>query len=169
MRSDDTTATIAGGVVGGLVGIVIIVIIVIVIVIIVKNKQESSKYNGRSILVCVCTVHKLVASPAVSGGGTADNGIQCQNNVVYGVCEMNTAQPQTNTLPTGPPPSSLQELEYDYPLYNVSKPLPPVYGSVDEKDEKLMINVNVSYATVAEREDKLGQTSDIYDDVNMRQ
>ena len=56
-----------------------------------------------------------------------------------------------------------------YPLWNVSEPLPPVYGSVDENDEKLMINVNVSYATVAEREDKLGQTSDIYDDVNMRQ
>ena len=32
-----------------------------------------------------------------------------------------------------------------------------------------MINVNVSYATVAEREDGLGQTSDIYDDVNTRQ
>ncbi len=53
MRSDDTTATIAGGVVGGLVGIVLIVVIVIVMVIIVKNKQESSKYNGRSILLCV--------------------------------------------------------------------------------------------------------------------
>ena len=52
MRSDDTTATIAGGVVGGLVGVVLIVVIVIVIVI-VKNKQESSKYNGRSILACV--------------------------------------------------------------------------------------------------------------------
>ncbi len=49
MRSDDTTATkyIAGGVVGGLVGTVLIVVVVIVIVIIVKNKQESSKYNGR--------------------------------------------------------------------------------------------------------------------------
>ncbi len=32
-----------------------------------------------------------------------------------------------------------------------------------------MINVNVSYATVAEREDGLGQTGDIYDDVNTRQ
>ncbi len=54
MRSDNTTATVAGGVVGGgLVGIVIIVVIVIVIVIIVKNKQESSKCNGRSISVCV--------------------------------------------------------------------------------------------------------------------
>ncbi len=41
-----------------------------------------------------------------------------------------------------------------------------MYESVDEK---LMINVNVSYATVAEREDQLGQTSDVYDDVIMRQ
>ena len=48
----------------------------------------------------------------------------------------------------------------------VREPLPPVYESVDEKDERLTINVNVSYATVAEREDGL---SDIYDDVNMRQ
>ncbi len=57
MRSDDATATIAGGVVGGLVGIVLIVVIVIVIVIIVKNKQESSKYDSRSISVCVyCTI-----------------------------------------------------------------------------------------------------------------
>ncbi len=69
--------------------------------------------------------------------------------MVYGVCELNTAQPQTNTLATGPPPSSLQQQEYDYPLC----PLPPVYESVEarERDEKLMINVNVSYATVAER------------------
>ncbi len=80
--------------------------------------------------------------------------------MVYGVCEMT----QPNTLTTGPPPSSLQV--YDYPLCDMSEPLPPVYESVDEK---LMINVNVSYATVAEREDGLGQTSDIYDDVNMRQ
>ncbi len=90
--------------------------------------------------------------------------------MVYGVCE--TAQPQTNTLTTGPPPSSLQEQEYDYPLCNVSEPLPPVYESVEDdklKDDKLMINVNVSYATVAEREVGLGQTNDIYDDVNMRQ
>ncbi len=83
--------------------------------------------------------------------------------MVYGVC------PQTNTLATGPPSSSLQEHEYDYPLCDVSEPLPPVYESVDDKDDKLMINVNVSYATVAEREDGLGQISDIYDDVNMRQ
>ena len=82
--------------------------------------------------------------------------------MVYGVFE--TAQPQTNTLATGPPPSSLQEQEYDYPLCNVSEPLPPVYESVEDK------NVNVSYANVAEREDGLGQISDIYDDiVNMRQ
>ena len=114
------------------------------------------------------TVHKLVTPPAVSGG-RVDNDIPCQNNVVYGVCEMNTTQPQTTTLPTGPPPSSLQELEYDYPLWNVSEPLPPVYESVDENDKRLMINVNVSYGTVAEREDELGQTSDIYDDVIMRQ
>ncbi len=53
MRSDDTKAAIAGGVVGGLVGVLMIVVIVIVIVIIVKNKQESSKYNSRSISVCV--------------------------------------------------------------------------------------------------------------------
>ncbi len=38
MRSDDTKAAIAGGVVGGLVGVLMIVVIVIVIVIIVKNK-----------------------------------------------------------------------------------------------------------------------------------
>ncbi len=120
--------------------------------------------------MCVCAVPNrcpaIEFAPAVSGGasgGTADNDIPCQNNVVYGVCKM--AQPQTNcnTLATGPPPSSL---EYDYPLCEMSKPLPPVYDIVDEK---LMINVNVSYATVAEREDGLGQTSDIYDDVNMRQ
>ncbi len=48
------------------------------------------------------------------------------------------------------PTPSLQELEYDCSLCNVSEPLPPVYESVDEK---LVINVNVSYATVAERED----------------
>ncbi len=85
--------------------------------------------------------------------------------MVYGVCEMT----QTSTLPTGPPPSSLQEIEYDYPLCNVSEPLPQVYESVDENDKTLIINVNVSYATITEREDELGQTSGIYDDVNMRQ
>ncbi len=55
-RSDDETAAIAGGVVGGLVGVVLIVVIVIVIVavIILKNKQELSKYDGRSTSVCVC-------------------------------------------------------------------------------------------------------------------
>ena len=78
--------------------------------------------------------------------------------MVYGVCEV----AQTNTLP-----SSLQV--YDYPLCDMSEPLPPVYESVDEKDERLTINVNVSYATIAEREDGLGQTGDIYDDVYMRQ
>ena len=36
--------------VGGLVGIVLIVVIVIVIVSIVKNKQESSKYNGTTYI-----------------------------------------------------------------------------------------------------------------------
>ncbi len=82
---------------------------------------------------------------------------------MYGVCEV--AQP--NTHPNGPPPSSLQV--YDYPLCDMSEPLPLVYESVDEKDERLMINVNVSYATVAEREDGLVQTGDIYDDVNTRQ
>ncbi len=57
VRSDDATAGIAGGVVGGLVGLVLIAVIVIVIVIIVKNKQESSKHDGRSISVCVyCTI-----------------------------------------------------------------------------------------------------------------
>ena len=118
----------------------------------------------------MCTIYtltKLVSLPAVtvSGGGTANNDIPCQNNVVYGVCEMNTAQSQTNTLPTGLPPSSLQEQEYGYPLCS----LPPVYESVEARDKKLMINVNVSYATVAERDDGLGQTGDIYDDVNTRQ
>ncbi len=83
--------------------------------------------------------------------------------MVYGVCEV----VQTSTFPTGPPPSSLQV--YNYPLCDISEPLPPVYESVDKKDERLMINVNVSYATVAEREDGLGQTGDIYDDVNTRQ
>ncbi len=110
--------------------------------------------------MCVCVY--CDALPAVSGGGTADNDIPCQNNVVYGVCEMT----QPNTLTTGPPPSSESLQEYDYPLCNVSEPLPPVYESVDEK---LMINANVSYATIAECEDELGHTSDIYDDVNMRQ
>ena len=85
--------------------------------------------------------------------------------MVYGVCEMNTAQPQTNTLPTGLPLSSLQEQQYGYPLCS----FPPVYESVESRDEKLMISVNVSYAIVAEREDGLGQTSDIYDDVSTRQ
>ncbi len=64
MRSDDATAAIAGGVVGGLVGIVLIAIIVILMVIIVKNKQESSKHDGRSISVCVyCTI--TCCSPAL--------------------------------------------------------------------------------------------------------
>ena len=37
---------------------------------------------------------------------------------MYGVCELNTAQPQTNVniLAIGLPPSSLQEQDYDYPL-----------------------------------------------------
>ena len=43
-----------------------------------------------------------------------------------------------------------------------------MYEIVEARDEKLVINVNVSYATVAEREDGL-QTGDIYDDVNTRQ
>ncbi len=117
--------------------------------------------------MCVCILYNncMVALPTVSGG-TANNDIPCQNNMVYGVCEM--AQPQPNTLATAPPPSSLQEHEhkYDYPLCDMSEPLPPVYKSADEK---LMLNVSVSYVTVAEREDGLEQTSDIYDDVNMRQ
>ena len=114
--------------------------------------------------MCVCVYCTITdALPAVSGGGTVDNDIPCQNNAVYGVCEMT----QPNTLTTAPPPSSESLQEYDYPLCNVSEPLPP---SVDESvDEKLMISVNVSYATIAEREDGLGHTSDIYDDVNMRQ
>ncbi len=66
--------------------------------------------------MCVCAVQYLAFS-AVSGG-TAEIDIPCNNNVVYGVCEM--AQPQ------------------------------PVYESVEENNEKLMINVNVSYATVVE-------------------
>ncbi len=37
----------------------------------------------------------------------------------------------------------------------------PVFESVEARDKKLMINVNASYATVAEREDELGKTSDI--------
>ncbi len=55
-RSDGATAAIAGGVVGGLVGIVLtaVLVVVIVIVIILKNKQDSSKYNCRSISQCVC-------------------------------------------------------------------------------------------------------------------
>ncbi len=57
MRSDDATPTIAGGVVGGLVGVVLIaVIVIVIIVIIVKNKKESSKYNGIRLSQCVCTV-----------------------------------------------------------------------------------------------------------------
>ena len=84
--------------------------------------------------------------------------------MVYGVCEV----VQTSTLATGPPPSSSLQV-YDYPLCDMSEPLPPVYESADENDEILTINVNVSYANVAEREDGLGQTGDIYDDVNTRQ
>ncbi len=58
VTSDGATAAIAGGVVGGLVGIVLIAVIVIVIVmvIIVKNKQESSIYNGKSTQ-CVCVLY----------------------------------------------------------------------------------------------------------------
>ena len=52
---------------------------------------------------------------------------------------------------------------------NVLELLPLVYRSVDENDKRLMINVNVSYSTVDDHEDELGQTSDIYDHVNMRQ
>ena len=44
-----------------------------------------------------------------------------------------------------------------------------MYESVDEKDERLTINENISYATVAEYENGLVQTSGIYDDVNTRQ
>ncbi len=57
-RSDGATAAIAGGVVGGLIGVVLIAVIVIVIVavIILKNKQELSKYDGRSTSVFVCNV-----------------------------------------------------------------------------------------------------------------
>ncbi len=172
--------------------------VVIVIVIILKNKQDT--YTGLSQCVCVracvcvcvcacacvhvCTVQQLDAIHAYTvtvSGGAANNDIPCQNNVVYGVCEMT----QPNTLTTGPPPSSLQEYdyplcdmsaslndipcqnnvvygvcemtqpntlttgpppstlqEYDYPLCDMSESLPPVY----DKDEKLMINVNVSYA-----------------------
>ncbi len=57
MRSDNATATIAGGVMGGLVGVVMIAVIVIVIVIIVKNKRESSKHNGNTISACVLYIH----------------------------------------------------------------------------------------------------------------
>ena len=46
-------------------------------------------------------------------------------------------------------------------MCDMSEPHPPVYESVVDKDKKLMINVNVTYATVAEHEDGLGQTSDI--------
>ncbi len=102
------------------------------------------------------------ALPAVSGGGTADN-VNNMDNPVYGVCETDTTQPQPNTLPTAPSPSSLQEHEFDNPLYDMSEPLPPVYESVEGRDERLMSG---NYATVAEREDGLGQTSDIYDYVN---
>ena len=87
---------------------------------------------------------------------------------MYGVCEMNTAQPQTSILATGPPPS-LQELEYDYPLWNVSEPLPPVYESVDENDKRLMINVNAMQSLQSVKINCMGQTSDIYDDVNMHE
>ncbi len=88
------SAAIAGEVVGGLVGIVLIAVLVIVIVIIVKNKQESSKYASRFISVCVCLcvcAVQYLAFSAVSGG-TAEIDIPCNNNMVYGVCEM--AQPQ---------------------------------------------------------------------------
>ena len=83
---------------------------------------------------------------AGSGETANDDIIICQNNAVYGV---NT---QTNTLTTtGLLPSSLQEHEYDYPLHDISEPLPSVYESVDDNDEELTVNVNVSYATVHER------------------
>ncbi len=78
------------------------------------------------------------------------------DNPVYGVREMD--QPQTNTLTTGPPPFSLQEHEFDNPLYDMSEPLPPVYESVEARDERLMSGI---YTTVAEREDGLGQTEHV--------
>ncbi|XP_064389497.1 fibropellin-3-like isoform X4 [Halichondria panicea] len=82
VRSDDATATIAGGVVGGLVGVVMIAVIVIVIVLIIKNKKESSKYNVEEELPTM---------------------IYHVRTTWCTVCEMNTTQPQTNTLPTGLP------------------------------------------------------------------
>ncbi len=68
---------------------------------------------------------------------------------MYGVCEMD--QPKTNTLATGPPPSSLQ---FKNPVYDMSEPLPPVYESVEARDERLM-----SGTTVAECEDGPGQSN----------
>ncbi len=41
-------------------------------------------------------------------------------------------------------------------------------ASMEARDKKL-VKVIAMHATVAEREDELGKTSDIYDDVNMRQ
>ncbi len=69
---------------------------------------------------------------------------------MYGVCEMD--QPQTNTFTTGPPPSSLQ---FKNPVYDMSEPLPPVYESMEARDERLMSGI---YTTVAEREDRPGQS-----------
>ncbi len=85
-----------------------------------------------------------------AGSGETANDIICHDNVVYGV---NT---QTNTLTTtGVLPSSLQEHEYDYPLHDISEPLPSVYERVDENDDELAVNVNVSYATVPNQWDRL--------------
>ncbi len=96
----------------------------------------------------MCTIQQLDTSIYAGSGETANDDIICHNNVVYSV---NTAQPQTSTLTTtGLLPSSLQEHEYDYPLHDISEPLPSVYESVDDNDEELTVNVNVSYATVPE-------------------
>ncbi len=62
VRSDDATAAIAGGVVGGLVGLVLIAVMVIVIVIIVKNKQESSKHDGRSTQCVYVLYNNLIVA-----------------------------------------------------------------------------------------------------------
>ena len=66
----------------------------------------------------------------------------------------------TNILATGPPPSSLLYKSWSLttPCVIMSEPFSPVYETVQDKDNELMINVNVSYATVAELEDGLGQT-----------
>ncbi len=73
----------------------------------------------------MCVLYNnLIFNSTAGSGEIANNDIICHNNVVYGMCEINTAQ--TSTLPTGQHPT---------PAWYVRAP--PI--NVDEKDEKLIV------------------------------